>query len=110
MAGEPEGDVVELQQAFQRAGPLEIRVRALSLVVRVHREVPERELELARMRGEVVREPLVLGAGRRPVIVVVVLVDVGRAGVRVVPGGVEYVEAGVTGVERVPGARISGSR
>src|SRR5829696_1836132 len=68
----------------------------------------KRELELRWVRPEVFFEPAILGASRRPVGVVVVLVLVRGAGVRAAPGGLEHVEAGVAGVEGVPGAGVIG--
>src|SRR6478672_3307729 len=60
------------------------------------------------MPRQVVLQPLVLGAARRPMGVVVVLVGAAGAGVAVGPGGGEYIEARGAGVEGVPGTGIVG--
>ena len=58
------------------------------------------------MGGQVVLQPLVLGARRQPVGVPIVAVDAARAEVGVRPGGGQDVEPGPAGVQRVPHARI----
>ena len=58
------------------------------------------------MGGEVGLQPLVLRTGGRPVGGIVVRVDRAVARVGVGPVGLEHVEAGVAGIEGVPGARV----
>ena len=83
------------------------RVGPLGRAVRVQREVEHREGERTVVRLEVVLEPLVLGARRGPVCVVVVLVEIRVPDVAVGPRGLEHVEPGRAGVERVPRARVA---
>ena len=107
VAVEDDADAVPGQQALQRPGPLQIGVRLLGPVVGVGRIVKDRELERRGVGRQVVGQPPVLGVRCHPLIGEVVVVDVGRAHVGIRPGGLQDVEAGVPGVEGVPGARVT---
>ena len=107
-----EGDchVVGAQQPFETSCTLQERIGHLGGVIRVEREVEERELECLRMRGEIRGKPLVLRTRRRPVIVVIDLVHGavrttratrGIADVRITPGRIQHVDANPAGIECV---------
>ena len=92
VAVERDVDPVPAEQTFQTVRTVKEGVRRLGRVGRVEREVEGRELDLRRMGGEVVLEPLVLRAAGCPVVVEVVLIEAARAEVGVRPGGVQHVE------------------
>jgi hypothetical protein len=68
----------------------------------------DRDLQLARVRLEILLQPLVLRAAGRPVVVEVVLVLISSADVIAGPGCLKDVDPDIAGVEGIPGARVAG--